>query len=137
MEVGVLSCKSFFITLLGFGGASWAEEPDEQTIRQLKQKIEEQQNQLDDQSKALQELKQQVEELSKPSSPTPAPRETDKDSKPPVRSANDKVSVTLYGQLNRAVLYTNDGEGDSWYFVDNDNSSTRIGMMPISKTSTL
>lgn len=37
------------------------------------------------------------------------------------------VSIQLYGQINRAVLFTYDGDGSDTYHVDNDNSSTRIG----------
>jgi hypothetical protein len=46
-----------------------------------------------------------------------------------VKSRNDKVSLTIYGQVNRAALYANDGDEGNWFFVDNDNSSTRIGLL--------
>lgn len=41
---------------------------------------------------------------------------------------NDKVMVTLYGQLNRALLFVDDGNDNELYNVDNDNSSTRFGL---------
>lgn len=39
----------------------------------------------------------------------------------------DKVNLDIYGQVNRAVLYTHDGDAGEFYSVDNDSSSTRIG----------
>ncbi len=38
----------------------------------------------------------------------------------------DAVEVNLSGQINRAVLYADDGTDSETFFVDNDNSSTRI-----------
>jgi len=45
----------------------------------------------------------------------------------PVNAFGDKVSVQLYGQINRALLYADDGNEGKLYFVDNKNSSTRFG----------
>ena len=42
-----------------------------------------------------------------------------------VKSGN-KNSLTMSGQVNRGVLYMNDGEDDAIAHVDNDNSSTRV-----------
>ncbi|MCG8619709.1 MAG: porin, partial [Desulfobacterales bacterium] len=39
-----------------------------------------------------------------------------------------KVQLQVYGQVNRAILVTDDGTSTDLYHVDNDNSSTRIGM---------
>ncbi len=36
------------------------------------------------------------------------------------------IDFYISGQLNRAVLYADDGESAKWFFVDNDNSSTRF-----------
>jgi hypothetical protein len=38
-----------------------------------------------------------------------------------------RLTVKLYGQVNKAVLYSNDGDKGNTYLVDNDNSSTRMG----------
>jgi hypothetical protein len=38
-------------------------------------------------------------------------------------------SVRIYGQLNRAVMYWDDGRESSTYAVDNDTSSSRFGML--------
>ena len=41
----------------------------------------------------------------------------------------DTTTITLYGQVNKGVLWADDGFQDKTYaFVDNDNSSTRFGL---------
>jgi hypothetical protein len=44
------------------------------------------------------------------------------------KSGSDKVGLKIYGQVNRAMLYANDGNNSDVYHVDNDSSSTRIGL---------
>lgn len=39
-----------------------------------------------------------------------------------------KINVQLYGQVNKALMFANDGEDSDVFFVDNDASSTRIGI---------
>ena len=36
------------------------------------------------------------------------------------------IDFSISGQVNRAALYGDDGESAKWFFVDNDNSSTRF-----------
>jgi predicted porin len=43
-----------------------------------------------------------------------------------VRKGNRKVSVKLSGQVNRAILWWDDGEDNDVYFVDNEQSSSRF-----------
>ncbi|MGI9501747.1 MAG: porin [Geminicoccaceae bacterium] len=43
-----------------------------------------------------------------------------------VKSGVDNVRLTLSGQVNVGVLVTDDGDDTDVFFVDNDNSSTRI-----------
>ena len=44
------------------------------------------------------------------------------------RKGNRKVSLTIYGWVNKAVLYWNDGIRDNTYFgIDNTNFATRFG----------
>jgi hypothetical protein len=40
-----------------------------------------------------------------------------------------KRSIRIYGQLNRAVMYWDDGKASSTYAIDNDTSSSRIGVL--------
>lgn len=46
----------------------------------------------------------------------------------PIKSGNDKVQVKLYGEVNRAVMYADDGYQDKIFHVDNTNSETRVGL---------
>lgn len=43
-----------------------------------------------------------------------------------ITSGGDKLSLSLSGQVNRGVLYADDGNSSEFIHVDNDNSSTRI-----------
>lgn len=45
-----------------------------------------------------------------------------------IESATDEMKVTIYGQVNRALLWVDDGTDSSTRFVDNDHASTRIGL---------
>lgn len=45
-----------------------------------------------------------------------------------LKAGDDKQSVEVYGQITRAILYADDGNEGEAYNVDNDNSSTRIGL---------
>lgn len=57
-----------------------------------------------------------------------------------VSSGNDGVSLTLSGQVNRGVLFVDDGTETEVIHVDNDNSSTRfrlIGKGNISESVTV
>ncbi|MGH1481780.1 MAG: hypothetical protein ACRBM6_24125 [Geminicoccales bacterium] len=46
-----------------------------------------------------------------------------------MKSGSDDVSLTVSGQVNRGVLITDDGDDADVFFVDNDNSSTRIRLL--------
>jgi predicted porin len=45
-----------------------------------------------------------------------------------VRKGNRNVSVTLYGHVNSAILWYDNGEESDAYVVDNDTSVSRIGV---------
>lgn len=45
---------------------------------------------------------------------------------PVVTSGNDKVKLTISGQVNQAINVANDGDSTRAYFVDNDVSNTRV-----------
>ncbi len=45
-----------------------------------------------------------------------------------VRKGNRVVSVQLYGQVNKALLFWDDGVDSDVYVVDNDYSGTRMGL---------
>ena len=41
-------------------------------------------------------------------------------------SPANAVDFAISGQINRAVMYVDDGSTAKWFFVDNENSSTRF-----------
>ena len=43
------------------------------------------------------------------------------------RKGNKKVSLTVYGQVNEALMWWDDGAEQNVYQVTNDNSRTRFG----------
>ena len=43
-----------------------------------------------------------------------------------VKSGNENVALSISGQVNRALLFADDGKKEDIYNVDNDNSSTRV-----------
>ncbi len=45
-----------------------------------------------------------------------------------IQSGSDKVQLQLYGEVNRGVMYADDGNQDKFFHVDNTNSETRIGL---------
>ncbi len=114
-------------TILATPGWARAETIDDK-IRKMERIIQLQQEQIDRQAGQIERLQQQVDRVSPaPPAAPPAPVATAQPAKV-VTSRNDKVKVELYGQLNRGILYVNDGDKSKLYQVDNDNSSTRIGL---------
>ena len=52
------------------------------------------------------------------------------------RKGNRKMSVTIYGQVNRAIMYWNDGRRQNTFIgLDNHNSASRFGFMGNAKIS--
>ena len=45
-----------------------------------------------------------------------------------VTSGTQNSEIKSYGHVNKAVLYSDDGDKGRGYIVDNDNSSTRFGL---------
>jgi predicted porin/cell division protein FtsB len=134
----ILTFTACFI-LLGMAGSAAA--VDEKMLERMEQIIKQQQAQIEAQAKALEKLQQQVEALSEKAvqeATEAAKAEVAKASVPPdvLRTkGGDKVSVQLYGQVNRAFLAADDGDSSDYYFVDNDNSSTRLGLLGEAKVN--
>jgi predicted porin len=114
---------------------------DEKMLERMEQIIKQQQTQIEAQAKALEKLQQQVEALSKKAvdeataaaraevAKTPYPADVLRN------QGGDKVSVQLYGQVDRAFLAADDGNSSDYYFVDNDNSSSRFGLLGEAKVN--
>ena len=124
---------SIFAVILSMLFAGPALSIDEEMIKRMEKIIQQQQVQIEVQSKAIEELQKQVQELSdiqKQQAVTAASAGQAATAPPAVvSSSGDKVSVKLYGQVNRAFLYSDDGNSSDYYFVDNDNSSSKIGLL--------
>jgi len=102
-------------------------------IRELQQIIAEQERRLEEQARILGSLQQQMIELNATTEEI-IEKAVPPDEKPRVaRSGNDKVKLTVSGQVNRALLFTNDGETNDLFNVDNDNSSTRVRFVGLAK----
>jgi predicted porin len=123
--VGVFAVAVISMALDGI-----AAESGEGLTMELKRLIEKQQEQIDAQQKQIEVLVKQVEELKTTKAVKAPDHEVAEEEIPKdlVRSGGDKVSTKIYGQVNRGVLYVNDGENKEFFHVDNDNSSTRIGL---------
>jgi hypothetical protein len=125
--------------LLGLAGTAGA--VDAQTLERMEQVIKQQQAQIEAQAQALEKLQQQVDALSESAvkeATEAAKAEVAKSAVPPdvVRAkGGEKVSVQIYGQVNRAFLAADDGDSSDYYFVDNDNSSTRVGVLGEAKVN--
>ena len=52
-----------------------------------------------------------------------------------IQSGNSRVKVTLYGQVNRAIRFANTGENTEITSVDNDGSSSRLGVRAVGKAN--
>ncbi len=82
-----------------------------QTVEDLRREIDRLNNRLD-----------QMEEREKADKADAAAGKQDKT----VSSGNDKIKLELSGQVNRGVLFVDNGPTSEVFHVDNDNSSTRI-----------
>ncbi len=129
------------LVFLVLGMTGTASAVDAQTLERMEQIIKQQQAQIEAQAKALEKLQQQVEALSDKAvqeatkaaraevAKTPYPADVLRN------QGGDKVSVQLYGQVDRAFLAADDGNSSDYYFVDNDNSSSRFGLLGESKVN--
>jgi cell division protein FtsB len=124
--------------VLGMVGSASA--VDEKMLERMEQLIKQQQAQIEAQAKALEKLQQQVESLSESAvkeATEAAKAEVAKSTVPAnvVSSKNDKVKVQIYGQINQAFLTADDGDSSDYYVVDNDNSSSRMGIIATAKAT--
>jgi hypothetical protein len=97
---------------------------DSKTIERLENLINNQQKQLEALQQEVNQLKQQ--QIQPPAvsgtvqGPAAAPAAK------VVTSGEDKVKLTISGQINRAINIADDGDKTDAYFVDSDVSNTRV-----------
>lgn len=89
---------------------------------------------IEQQAKELDALKQQVQEMKKEVSTKKA---TVGAPAAKAKPETKKPDIKIYGQVNKAVLYSDDGDTGRGYIVDNDNSSTRFGLKASAKKDRL
>ncbi len=102
----------------------------------LEQVVREQQRQLDIQAGEIAQLKEQLKVLlgttrqNQEALADKADRKQVEELKidKVVSSSEKNVDVNLYGQINRAVLWADNGDSSRTYFVDNIFSSSRMGL---------
>ncbi len=120
---------SVFAALAGlsllFAGS--AHSADQETLDRLEKTIEQQQSQIENQQNALEDLKDQVEALK--ARPEKTGVESAEGRPAAVEPGNPQARIKLYGQVDKAVLFSDDGDDTNTYLVDNDNSSTRVGVL--------
>lgn len=112
----------------------------QETIRQQQQQLQLQAEQIAIQARTLQALQQQVQSMQQTAAspeavraaaaPPPLPSPA-----PVLSSGNDKIKLSLSGQINRAVNITNDGGSTKLYPVDNDASNSRIRLVGTARIS--
>ena len=119
---------------LVLGTVAAAGAADTETLERMERIIKQQQAQIEAQAEALEKLQQQVEALTEKAveeATAAAKAEVAKTAAPAgiVSTQGDKVRVQMYGQVNRAFLAADDGDSSDYYFVDNDHSSSRAGLV--------
>ena len=113
----------------------------QRVIDAQQKQMEAQQKQLDAQRQLLQDLQKQMESLVKDADteavpaaaekPTAKPEVASTKPPPPVEKVvtsggGKRIKLAISGQVNRAVNIVDDGKDTDAYFVDNDNSESRV-----------
>jgi len=109
----------------GSGGSGMV--MDDNMLQELKRMIEQQQAQLDKQAAEISALKEQLAGNTEAIG-TKADKAAVTDTDKMVTSSKSNVNLSLYGHVNKAAMYVNNGDTSKWYVVDNINSQTRLGL---------
>lgn len=113
--------------LAATAGASGGGQGIDQQLQELRKLIEMQQKQLDKQASKIAELTEQLEGNQEVIAQKADKKELATGGRG-VTSSFENVNVSLYGHINKAILYGDNGDASDWYFVDNINSQTRLGL---------
>lgn len=106
---------------------------EQQMMMELKKLIEQQQAQLAKQAKQIEELQKNLGGVNvameqKASKEELKAIEDTTGSNAYIKSKFENVDVSVYGQINKAMMFADNGSSSKTYFVDNSNSSSRIGL---------
>ena len=107
------------------GGSGMA--VNDSMLQELKRMIEQQQAQLDKQAAEISALKEQLTGNTEAIG-TKADKAAVEGNDKMVTSRLSNVNLSLYGHVNKAAMYVNNGDTSKWYVVDNINSQTRLGL---------
>ena len=118
------------IALVYLLSVSFTYASDQETLDRLETIIKQQQAQIEAQQKTLEQLQVELESLKgrMPATIDKADKTITEPQVTTVRTGNPKANLKLYGHVNKAVLFIDDGDETNTYLVDNDNSSTRVGL---------
>jgi len=105
-------------------------QTDSERWRALEELIAQQQERIEAQEELLDRMSRELSAIT--SQPAPEPIEIPQDL---VRARGANVTASFYGQVNRALLFYDDGAQTDVRHVDNDGSSTRIGFKGSAKAS--
>ncbi len=117
----------FALTLTS--GAAVAEMSEKEMLLELKQIIQQQQEQLKTQAAQIEAMQQKIGGVVATVEQKADKKEVEElaGGSSVITSKFENVNVSLYGQINRGVLFADNGDSSKTYFVDNANSSTRMG----------
>jgi predicted porin len=116
-------------------------ETQQKQLEMQQEQLQLQQKQLDEQMQLMQELQSQVKTIAEDSKATvQAPVLADgtraSGSVPAdkvVTSGEERVKLSISGWVNRAVNVVDDGKDTEAYYVDNDNSESRVNFVGTAK----
>jgi hypothetical protein len=131
---------ALLVAVLAMTGSAAAQ--DSASVEALQRQNEELQRQVDELRAQMQEIRQMLPTALPagerpvappagglalpPAGPTELPPPVLVDGNPVVTSGNERVTLAISGQVNRAMNLANDGSSTQTYYVDNDASNSRI-----------
>jgi len=130
---GVIAATALTLGLTVQVQADSSKTIDNNVLQELKTMIEQQQAQINKQAAELAKLKEQLSGntkalTAKADKTELADKEVTKATDKMVTSRLSNVNLGLYGHVNKAVLFTDNGDSSDWFVVDNMNSQTRLGL---------
>ena len=117
----VIAGAALVLTLTGPSQA----QSDAERLRALEAMISAQRTQIESQQALLEHMQAEIESLRENVTEATAASEATENE---VSAGTDTARLVIYGQVNRGLLYYDDGNKDDIRHVDNDASSTRIGL---------
>ncbi len=95
------------------------------------------QGKIEQMERELQAMKAQMQEMQKERERTIPESHAAQETRPKdmAHSGNDNISLKIYGQVNREVMYGDDGNTSDVLFTDNNVSSSRFGFEGKGKVS--